>query len=365
MKLYRILFTLWLLFWLGVWFFGGGNTGIYIVSATIICLTADILITEKISKNLTSSVTVPATAGKNETIPITAVIENSCIFSAANIRIKMQCKNLLTGETQIKTVQTAAGGKNKTTAFAEFSSPHCGKTTVSVIELSVTDVFGVVSFKAESGKNAAVLILPGISPVKLSIGDNTVKDTDSTEYSMKKPGDDPGETFALREYRAGDRLRDIHRKLSEKTDTLIVREYGLPVNNSVLILADTVISSGTRSAEEREAIGETVISLSAALCEMSFPHDIGIYDNDRKQISLVHIVSEDDLNAELSYILSAQTTEDERTITEIFAEERTPEDFSHIIVVTNNADNDRFIGQTAVSYTAIKTERTEGLYVEI
>lgn len=365
MKLYRILFSLWMLFWLGVWFFGSGNVGLYIASASVICLAVEIVVTKKINKSLTVSVAVPVTAEKNELISLTAEIKNNCVFSAAHVCVKLQCKNHLTGEAQVKTVRTAVGGKNKNSASAVFSSPHCGKTTVSVAELSVTDVFGVISFGAKPERSAAVLILPNIFPVKLSFCDNTVKNIDSTEYSMQKSGDDSGETFALREYREGDRLRDIHRKLSEKTDTLIVREYGLPVNNSVLILADTVPNSDARNVNEREAIGETVISLSAALCEMNFPHDIGIFDCEKRQVSLIHIACEDDLNAELSYILSAQTAEDNRTIAEIFAETNTPEDFSHIVVVTNTANGDRYIGQTAVSYTVPPKDRTEGLYVEI
>ncbi len=69
---------------------------------------------------------------------------------------------------------------------------------------------------------------------------------DSDEYSMRKAGYDPSETFAIREYQPGDRIRQIHWKLTEKFDSLMVRDYGLPIQNTVLLLLETG-SPGRRS----------------------------------------------------------------------------------------------------------------------
>lgn len=40
----------------------------------------------------------------------------------------------------------------------------------------------------------------------------------------KPPGDDPGETYDIREYRSGDSIRQIHWKLSGKLDDIMIRE---------------------------------------------------------------------------------------------------------------------------------------------
>ena len=47
---------------------------------------------------------------------------------------------------------------------------------------------------------------------------------ESFRYSGSRPGDDPGETFDIREYREGDSIRQIHWKLTGKMDRLIIRE---------------------------------------------------------------------------------------------------------------------------------------------
>lgn len=61
---------------------------------------------------------------------------------------------------------------------------------------------------------------------------------ESLEYSKRVSGDDPSEIFDIREYREGDRIRRIHRWLSEKHDTIIIKDFGEPIVSKVLILVD-------------------------------------------------------------------------------------------------------------------------------
>lgn len=49
-------------------------------------------------------------------------------------------------------------------------------------------------------------------------------DMESFRYSGSRPGDDPGETYDIREYRSGDSIRQIHWKLSGKLDDIMIRE---------------------------------------------------------------------------------------------------------------------------------------------
>lgn len=51
----------------------------------------------------------------------------------------------------------------------------------------------------------------------------------------------------------------------------MVRQLGLPVNNSILLVLDNSADTAP-SAAEREALGEAVVSVSAALCEAGLPH---------------------------------------------------------------------------------------------
>ncbi len=78
--------------------------------------------------------------------------------------------------------------------------------------------------------------------IGIAYGENMSLDSD--EFSMVKAGFDPSETFAIREYRPGDRIRQVHWKLSEKFDELMVRDYGLPIQNTILLLLETGYEEG-------------------------------------------------------------------------------------------------------------------------
>ena len=140
-------------------------------------------------------------------------------------------------------------------------------------------VFGLVGAKKPVGLTAPSLVLPDVWPVELTVSERRSPDMDSSEYSMYHPGNDPSETFALREYLPGDRIKNIHWKLSEKTDHLLVRQLGLPVNNAILLVLDNTADTAP-SPEEREALGEAAVSVSAALCEAGLPHQAAWLDRE-------------------------------------------------------------------------------------
>ena len=216
--------------------------------------------------------------------------------------------------------------------------------------------------------SAPSLVLPDIWPVELSVSERQSPDMDSDEYSMYHPGDDPSETFALREYLSGDRIKNIHWKLSEKTDHLMVRQLGLPVNNSILLVLDN--SAGTApSASEREALGEAVVSVSAALCEAGLPHQAAWLDRETMEPQLCAIGSMEELTQALSGLLSAETEPDEQTVTQRLAEEQGL-DYAHVVALSLRPEEDELytasgapVAHLTVSENVLKSK--EGIYLAL
>lgn len=202
----------------------------------------------------------------------------------------------------------------------------------------------------------------------LSVSERQSPDMDSDEYSMYHPGDDPSETFALREYLSGDRIKSIHWKLSEKTDHLMVRQLGLPVNNSILLVLDN--SAGTvPSAAEREALGEAVVSVSAALCEAGLPHQAAWLDRETMEPRLCAIGSMEDLTQALSGLLSAETEPDEQTVTQRLAEEQGL-DYAHVAALSLRPEEEELytasgtpVAHLTVSEKVLKSK--EGIYLAL
>lgn len=122
---------------------------------------------------------------------------------------------------------------------------HCGSYTVTVEKARVYDYLGIFSFSVKRKEKKQVYILPkpvevrGISGLQryLAMG------------WRPKPGGGFSENHELRLYRPGDRLSQIHWKLSAKTGTLTLREPMEPQRGLVLL---TMTLSGTPEELDRK-----------------------------------------------------------------------------------------------------------------
>ena len=259
----RIIFALWLLLWLATWAQGKGNMAACILIGTVVCAVMEIVIAFALRKKLTAELSAGISCRKGEELPVTVTVRNSGVFSCLRVQAVVRCRDLLTGEETRATALFPVSGKSEAQAVCDFRPPRCGKLALTLSELRVFDMFSLVGAKKTVALSAPSLVLPDIWPVELSVSERQSPDMDSDEYSMYHPGDDPSETFALREYLSGDRIKSIHWKLSEKMDHLMVRQLGLPVDDSLLLLLDSSADAAP-SAAEREALGEAAVSVSAA-----------------------------------------------------------------------------------------------------
>lgn len=305
----RILFLLWLLLWLAAWALGAGNVSGGVVLGSLLLAAGELVLTRRIRRRLSASLTAGLSCRKGGPLPVTLTVSNTGLFTAPQICAVVRCRDLLTGEQWEKTLRLAVPGRGEGSAAASFTPPRCGKLELTVQTLTVFDLFGLWGAHRSVSLTAPALVLPELWPVTLSLSEHCLPDADSTEYSMTRPGDDPSETFGLREYQAGDRLRSIHWKLSEKTDGLMVRQLGLPVDDTLLLVLDNSAAVPPVPLE-REALGEAVISVSAALCQQGFAHRVAWLDRPSGELAFRAVSSMDELTAAMPDILSAETEVD-------------------------------------------------------
>lgn len=119
-----------------------------------------------------------------------------CHFPVPPFRGRLRVEHLPTGEQRLYRPDTG------------IPTRHCGGYRVTVEKGRVCDYLGLFSFPFRCPSSGFYLVLPRPIPV------NPVPDY------LKRPIE-PGDA-ELRPYRPGDPLRRIHRKLSLKTDTLIL-----------------------------------------------------------------------------------------------------------------------------------------------
>lgn len=130
--------------------------------------------------------------------------------------------------------------------------------------------------------------------------DMTIAIDDSESYSPNKKGNDYSETFQLREYVPGDGIKQIHWKLSEKLDKLIVREASLPVQKSTLVFWDKYADDGF-SSKEADAMAEVTASVCQALSKSGTPFSVGW--NENKKCIIENINSTEELITAIPQLL--------------------------------------------------------------
>ncbi len=222
---------------------------------------------------------VPETITRGEPAFCNLTLENRSAFPLLSVRCTVEIHNLLTGEADRLTIAAAASGKRTVSTGFSLISTHCGMLEVQLSEVQLRDAFGLFVRRVPCGERRTAMVPPVLRPMELSIADTADFLLDSARYSTQKPGYDPSETFRIREYVPGDPIRQIHWKLSEKTDTTLVRDFGLPVVHEMLLLLETTALQNTvLGAGEADTLLDLLFSLSRALLSLDIPHAVGWQD---------------------------------------------------------------------------------------
>ena len=143
-------------------------------------------------------------------------LSNKSLLPLDRIVCTVEGSNLLTGQGFRRSVRMAAVPGGESVQDLEIISPCCGMLSFSAVGITVYDLFGLGRFRKKILAEARMAVQPDTFGVEVEVAYGESMSLDGEEYSMKKSGFDPSETFAIRDYREGDRIRQIHWELSGK-----------------------------------------------------------------------------------------------------------------------------------------------------
>ena len=293
-------------------------------SAAVSCLAS-----RRISLRLSSRELAPKRRGVSAELSV----KNDSPFPLMQLRCRMTLENRLTGEQFTRLVAVSLPPFSSRQVSLSIGSRHCGQILLSTGRVRAADFFGLISFPVAAKGRAITTVLPNTFPLRLLTGFLNLSLEESEEYDPARAGEDVSEVHQIREYREGDALRQIHWKLTEKTGEVIVRQLGLPVNHSILLLMDNSVSAPC-APEDCEALGELTASVSAALCSAGFAHQIAWFDREEDCIATAQAESDDTLTQALAELLAAQIVPDETTTVQRWLTTRGPLNYAHVVLLT-------------------------------
>lgn len=287
-------------------------------------------------KGIGPEVVLNAAQEKGQNAKGTLIVANLCWLPKPRVCMTLSCRNLRTGEIHEDTVELSLLPRQKKQLAFTIACPHCGKVKMEVMNVRSSDVFGLFSRQLPCNTRAEFTIVPQLFEPAISLESHDMAMPDSDTYSPTRPGSDPGETFAVREYVPGDAIRKIHWKLSEKTDKLMVREFGLPVINEVALLLET---AGAETPDEADAITEVFSSISSELIRTDIHHHVFWCDSQTDELRDYSIAAEDDFAFMLEQLLELPPKEDS-SVVQRFLEIYPHCPYSHVIIVGGQIPQD-------------------------
>lgn len=278
---------------------------------------------------------------KGEVFKIQIPLENPTILPVLKMQIRMAYQNQYTKRIWHEEVYATMNGKSHQSLEAELKSDYCGNLTVSIEKVFLYDPLGLFRLHKKGEKKVNVTVLPKQYVFEsVAVKENPHVMTEGELYSDKRSGDDPSEIFAIREYRYGDRMNRIHWKLTEKEGTLMVKELGMPLNSSVLILVGFPVYAQSM-LNTMDAVCSCVFNLSSAFLENEISHYISWNDEETECMRRNKIEKEEELYETMAMLFEARARKEEENALVYHEAEYAKEQYTSIYYITPNLTEEK------------------------
>lgn len=298
-----------------------------------------------LSKKITAELQIETKSGSaGQNIPLKLFLSNPTRFPVSCAEVTLEIKVTSARKPETIRINTPIFPNNKQLMTTSFSSEHFGIISISLAKVTLYDILRLSRFKVKKSgikyEKEPILVLP--EPLELStvLTDYSDSGLDSEIYSDIKPGDDPSEIFAIRDYADGDRMSRIHWKLTAKQDKLMVKDYSLPLCDGCLLITDTYTDNSKESSPKLyDAVIESAVSLSSLMLNENMRHRIAFYNDSISELKELPVYSDDDFLTTASDLLDSGVCSKAGTAARSYAlREENGMRFGHVVLICTKID---------------------------
>ncbi len=332
MKLRRLAWALWTAASAALWLFENNAATLALLAASVALPILSVVLAKWAAGRASLSIEAPQEALKKETVKASLSLLRPAISCRANCLVR--CENRLCREEKELKLELAPSFSSAVKKEISIELQRCGMVRIGA-EVSFEDFFGLWGSGPLLRAESFTLVLPELFVPAVVLAENTTVITGGEVYSKTRPGSDPSETFAIREYLPGDPVRQIHWKLSTKSDTVLLRELGLPVvNETLLVFRNVTAEGGSVSCETADAMAEIFLSVCRALLAGGQVFSAAFFEDGRWEKS--EILSETDMDVFTARLLSLSWGEDDGSLSVMLGEAA----YAHVAVVSADMPGD-------------------------
>ena len=222
-------------------------------------------------------------------------------FPVPDVRVRMTIQTCATGAKEVKYLSRIP----QKDGVLSFPADNCGLLRLSLYKGRVYDYLGLFCLRLRLPAPMEIAVLPKAeAPEPLP----DLSQFRAVRLQAKKGGGF-SEFHENREYRPGDSVRDIHWKLSGKTDKLIVREAMEPVQRRLVLAVETPATLQAMNS----ALGQ-LRWLSQWLAERGYSHRVCWRDPDSGDVRFAQVTAEEQVQAMLRQVCGLRVSADARSL---------------------------------------------------
>jgi len=260
--------------------------------------------------------------GKGKPISIEIHLKNPTLIPVMRLGVVLRYTYRFSSKWHNMSIVGSIDSKDKAVFKYEVISEYCGCLDFDIARLKIYGIFNLLPVTKRLGAGFQVAILPNIYETNIIIGSRTRNLVGESDlYSKNKSGDDPSEVFKIREYLRGDKLQNIHWKITARRDVTMVKEFSQPIGFNVVLLMDINRKHLTdNSLMTMDRFLESAISIASGLLEADCFFYLGWVDADHSGIVRRQIDSMDTLYGVMEEVIHLNIYSYEKDIIDIYKE---------------------------------------------
>jgi len=223
-------------------------------------------------------------------------VENKSGVVLSRLEAKMTVKDVINGKSETYHMQLSDLPKGESNMIRNVVFGQAGKYAITLKNVRVYDRTGLLYMNRRMRQTRYIHVAPPYYdvPVRLTMATKNFYG-EADVYDEKQPGYDQSETFQIRAYQRGDRLQNVHWKLTAKQEELMVKENALPNCCPVILFLELFGGTFGRKRKEWLPFLSAAASISFSMMDAGCPHYVVWYDRLREDIVRVRVDNEESM----------------------------------------------------------------------
>lgn len=243
-------------------------------------------------------------AVREQEIPLEVRLTNNSFFPVSEIRVRIKCRDVFSDQVQILDGIAMLDGYDQTVMRYVIRPKHYGILSVWGETVEIGDPLGIHFAVSRFAKHHwQIAVAPELQekPEQRFLSGEEKQAVESG-YNQEGRGEDQSAAYELRRYQEGEPLRNVHWKMTAKTDELMVKEFANDTESMNLVYLDLDTYGKQYSRCEWDSFLETVASFAASQIREGKPSEF-IWLNGQAQPCRMQVRCESDGKMALTALL--------------------------------------------------------------